>query len=556
MCIIKNYDFLSHKAHFTFNELGDIRNKTLIGGLLSLFTIILSSSFIIYFFYKLIFKEDTSIIFTTEKDNKMTIPYSYKLPFMFRLSDTYSISLSEKNLYNITLLVWYSYFDNETNELIQNYDKVIVEKCNIDNHFSDYKNLFYNIRDLDNYFCPRIRNKNQSLFGIYGDNKPFLYYVFYFSKCINNTNENNNCLPDLEIEKKLSDIYLDIKYISYLNPKYSNKGEIIIKNDRFIVSSSIYKRIWLFFNYVKYKIDNGIFFPSYIKSEYHQYDNSRIDIDLRNKSLNDIPETFLAVTILTSGNIYNYKKSYLKIQDYLATIGGIVKAITYIFYLLNYFNSVNSYYTQLIKDFIIENQSIKKNYKTEIILNQKKNQNTINDINNNINKFLNIPSTQSTPNYFKNSNNIIVDKIKNKNDFEKKYQFKFLPLFITVNYKDKKEIEWKIKIINRKLNIINILNHLELIEKLQKEIEFEYNISMKRYNTVNNICSNSNIHFNSLNNLNKNNNNINNLNNSSSLRIIPENENDIKTNNFLFHTYIGQRNNIIEKINNNNHSKK
>ena len=475
---------------------------------------------------------------------------------MFRLSDTYSISLSEKNLYNITLLVWYSYFDNETNELIQNYDKVIVEKCNIDNHFSDYKNLFYNIRDLDNYFCPRIRNKNQSLFGIYGDNKPFLYYVFYFSKCINNTNENNNCLPDLEIEKKLSDIYLDIKYISYLNPKYSNKEEIIIKNDRFIVSSSIYKRIWLFFNYVKYKIDNGIFFPSYIKSEYHQYDNSRIDIDLRNKSLNDIEGTFLTVTILTSGNIYNYKKRYLKIQDYLATIGGIVKAITYIFYLLNYFNSVNSYYTQLIKDFIIENQSIKKNYKTEIILNQKKNQNTINDINNNINKFLNIPSTQSTPNYFKNSNNIIVDKIKNKNDFEKKYQFKFLPLFITVNYKDKKEIEWKIKIINRKLNIINILNHLELIEKLQKEIEFEYNISMKRYNTVNNICSNSNIHFNSLNNLNKNNNNINNLNNSSSLRIIPENENDIKTNNFLFHTYIGQRNNIIEKINNNNHSKK
>ena len=79
---------------------------------------------------------------------------------------------------------------------------------------------------------------------------------------------------------------------------------------------------------------------------------------------------------------------------------------------------------------------------------------------------------------------------------------------------------------------------------------------MKRYNTLSNICSNTNIHFNSLNNLNKNNNNINNLNNSSSLRIIPENENDIKTNNFLFHTYIGKRNNIIEKINNNNHSKK
>ena len=37
-------------------------------------------------------------------------------------------------------------------------------------------------------------------------------------------------------------------------------------------------------------------------------ENSRIDIDLRNKSLYEIPETFLAVAVLANDNVHNYKK--------------------------------------------------------------------------------------------------------------------------------------------------------------------------------------------------------------------------------------------------------
>ena len=555
---IKKFDFISHKAQFTFNELGDIRIKTVVGGLLCLFSIIISLSFIFYLFYKLIFKEDASIIFSTEKDNKINLLYSYKLPFMLRLSDTYSIPLLQNNLYNISLLVWYTRYDNKTNRYIQDFNQIIVEKCNIEKHFSDYKDLFYNTIDLENYYCPRIREKNQSLSGIYGENKPFSYYLFYFSKCVNNTNENeNNCLPDSEIEKLLSDCYLDIKYVTYLDPKKSNYGEIIIKSDRFLVSSTIYKRIWLYFNYVRYKIDHGIFFPSYINNEYHQYENSRIDIDLRNKSLNDIEGTFLTVTILTSGNIYNYKKRYLKIQDYLATIGGIVKAIVYITYLLNYYNSSNSYYTELIRDYIIENQINKKNYKIEAILNQKNSRNkNKGNSSQNINKNLNFPialsPSKSVKNYIQNSNSFMIDKIKKKSVFEKKYKFKFLPLFFTLNYNDKKDFEWKNKIINRKLNIITVLNQLEFIEKLKKEIDNEYNFQTNNYNynQISQVGSNTIMNQNSLSNYSKNNSNQNNLNNSSSLRIIPESENDTKNGNILLQSYVGKRSNILEKINN------
>ena len=506
MNCLTSCDYISYKAHFTFNDKGDKRYKTLMGGILSLISLIISFSFITYFLYRLIYKEDASIMFYSERDSNINISYSYKLPFMFRLSDSYSIALNQQNLYNISLLVWYSYINNKTNQLIQNYDKIIVEKCNIDKHFNGYKNYFNNIPDLESYFCPRERLNNQSLYGIYGNHKPFIYYVFYFSKCNNLTN-NNLCLTNEEINNYLSNAYLDLKFLSYSVNSFNHKNSKlpIIISERFIISSTIYKTISLLFNKIKFITDNGLLFESKYIENYHQYENSKIHIDLREmfKSNN-----FLSVEILNSGNVNIYKKNYLKIQDYLATIGGIIKAITYICHILNYYNSINSYYAILIKDFLIENQIKKKKYKIENI--DQSNQSNCNLSKNYLNIPI-IPKTHSTP--IRSNKNLFMIKLKEKEVFEKKFQSKFLPLnFTTKSYNDKKEIEWNIKIINKKLNIINILNNLEQINKIKKELDIDY-------------LSNQNI--------------------SPNLSIIPENE--VKRNNFILDNQFGKK--ILGKIN-------
>ena len=64
----------------------------------------------------------------------------------------------------------------------------------------------------------------------------------------------NLCLS--EEEKILWDAYIDVKYMSYLISEKNNKKNIIVKSDRFLVSSTLYKRIG-FFSYIKYYIDNG-----------------------------------------------------------------------------------------------------------------------------------------------------------------------------------------------------------------------------------------------------------------------------------------------------------
>ena len=302
-CIIQ-WDYLSYKAHFTFNDKGDKRYKTLMGGILSLISLIISFAFISYFLYRLIYKEDASIMLSSERDSTINITYSYKLPFMFRLSDSYSIALNQQNLYNISLLVWYSYIDNKTNQLIQNYDKIIVEKCKIDKHFNEYKNYFNKIPDLESYFCPRERLNNQSLYGIYGDHKPFIYYVFYFTKCNNLTN-NNLCLSNEEMNKILSNAYLDLKFLSYSVNSFHQKNTKIpvIISQRFTISSTIYESISILFNKIKVITDNGLLFESKNIENYHQFEISRIHIDLREMLNNKISENFLSVEILNSGNI-------------------------------------------------------------------------------------------------------------------------------------------------------------------------------------------------------------------------------------------------------------
>ena len=82
----------------------------------------------------------------------------------------------------------------------------------------------------------------------------------------------------------------------------------------------------------------------------------RFDTDLRNIDLLEEPGDFLAFTILNSGNVFIYHRKYFKLQDYLTTIGGIIKSISIFCSLLNYFNAKNAYYTKIITDFIIHNQ--------------------------------------------------------------------------------------------------------------------------------------------------------------------------------------------------------
>ena len=518
--LITKVDLYSYEAKFTFNEKGDTGLKTLIGGILSLFSIITVVIFSLYFMIRLFLRQDATIIYSSIRDDSVKISYSYLLPFMLRLSDSFSIPLESKDLFNISLYIWYTKHSNDSNnknqDLVQKYDILYLEKCNIYQHFNNYSQYFKKINDINTYFCPINRLSNHSLYGIYGNNEPFLYYNFYFSKCINSSLNNNSCKNENEIEKILSNAYLDIKYIDYSIDNLNKKKveEIHIRSERLSISISVFKRIWLYLKTISYITDSGLFYNIYSSEVFHQYDSIRIDSDLRDFSYNVINGTFATLTIGNSGVVDIYKKSFLKFQDYLATIGGITKAISFLSYLLNYFNSRNSYYKKIIKDFIIEHQVNNKKIFNKNNLNSTSRINFL--INNNeIQKTKTLNMAKKSNNYFKNnlnrqtslfntkSNNhlkidtnedfkkseneysnkentssqkknfkmnsftLIPYKLKQKEKFEKKYSISFLPIQLTKKH-IKNEFNNYIKMINKRLNIIYVLTILEHFKKLEK----------------------------------------------------------------------------------------
>lgn len=142
-----------------------------------------------------------------------------------------------------------------------------------------------------------------------------------------------------------------------------------------------------------------------------------------------------------------------------------MKIITVLCQYLNYFNASNSYYCKLIKDFLIENQMHNKKIK----ITDNNNDKTEQYLNNQTLTFHNKSNLQKIK--IENLNKPpLVETLKQKEIFESKMKTKFLPLILsTRTYNDKKEIIWYISNINKRLNIINILNTLEQIHKMKRE---------------------------------------------------------------------------------------
>ena len=523
--LIKKVDLYSYEGKFTFNDNGETGLKTITGGILSLFSIITVAIFIIYFLIHLLLKEDATILYSSKRENKVNISYSNILPFMFKISDTYSIPIEKEGLYNISLLIWYTNTSNyDNNDIIQYYDELYLEKCDINKHFGDYINYFKKMNDIKNYFCPPPRLNNQSLNGIYGNNEPFLYYNFYFSKCINSSLNNNSCKSENYIFDLLSNAYLDVRYIDYSINNLNKKKveEIHIRNERLSISISVYKRIWLYLKKINYITNSGLFYNNKKQEVFHQFDSIRIDSDSRDLSYNIINGTFTVFSIGNSGVVDIYQRSFLKVQDYLATIGGITKAISFICYLLNYFNAKNSYYKKIIKDFIIELQIERKKvfsknhlnstsrlnlintndqikgsktlnaYKNNYLNHNYKRQYSIFQINNHQNKStkneVNNERTFTVPkNNFQKLKtfSLIPNKLKEKEKFEKKYSISFLPMQLKQK-QIKEEFNYYIKMINKRLNIIHVLTILENFNNLDKNIYSNINSSISHSIEYNN----------------------------------------------------------------------
>ena len=489
MKYLKKIDFLSRAAKFTFNEKGETTYKTIIGGIISFLSIFGSCGLCIYFLLKFFDRNEASVVHSTQTDIYINNSISHKMPILLRLSDTNSKTFDNpEKIYNITLKVWHG-GSNDSTTLLQTYEDVEMEKCDINKHFNgEFKKIINDIDNINTYFCPIQRNYNQTLYGIYGSIYPFSYYSFTIRFCKNST-ENNLCYPLEYSVNLLQESYLDVIIIDYtldsLNIK--NTGTMTLLKERFMISSTMFKRIWFYLENIKFLTDDGYIFQNNKIDNFHRYNSVRFDVDSRD-TINVY--YFATLTILNTSQTSHYFKSYSKIQDYIAIMGGIIKAFTLIGTFLNHFNAINSYYFKLITDFLID----KNNDKI-----YKKRRNTTNlSLNNLRNKFSRIHNSKF--NFFGKYQLKSIKKAKTtKVDFiKKRVTSKILPLQLSLkNRKYKKEIFKLIEELNKRLNIITVLRKLEIInfiyDKSNTKIRnISKNNSIRNQSRINNFLHDNN----------------------------------------------------------------
>jgi hypothetical protein len=300
------------------------RYYTKIGITLSILSILTILTLTLYFIYSGLNKNNKFIRFNTDSN----------LPKMFNISDEVYMFVITDGLGNIfqeqeRLFYFHiEYFDvsmDQGSVETKGLNKVILEKCNITNYLNTSWVKTY--PRLYNYYC--IPKNDFTIRNMYGDiSNGFEFASIFINKCSNSSNitGKTDCFSSDIIEKRLSKSLLNILRISYdINHDENDPFDSHLISDVFDLSTTIFQKIYYPLKRTIYNTEEGLVFTQTVSVNFTQVEQTRIYSDFRKSGID--PETFSTIIFTTSEGTDIYYRSYLKIQDVVANIGGMINGI-------------------------------------------------------------------------------------------------------------------------------------------------------------------------------------------------------------------------------------
>lgn len=322
---LRRFDIVS-KETMIFGHKNSKRMQSTTGGFISLLSYASIMSALIYFGFKLFSYDKQSIIQSTEFDENISLENANQIPFMMRISDEFQNPLATPSRYYSAVLTWVvaDYFEGHMKQVYYDFN---MEPCDISKHFYNYSSLFGSIPDLQTYYCLNWTHNITSLNALYGGKNPFTYFYFMINQC--NTHQlANNCKSQAEIDAVLSFSFVDFHLLDNVVTTNSTPYNPTLYSDRVVVSNLSQKRIWLGLRSIFYYNDLGLVLQEYQKSKFFQVETYRHDVyEKRKIDIETNQSAFLAISIQNHKVISSYYRTFVKMQEFLANIGGITKAI-------------------------------------------------------------------------------------------------------------------------------------------------------------------------------------------------------------------------------------
>ena len=331
--LISQIDIIGRQPVLRIDDMPRI--QTLLGGLLCILVYCLFILASLYFGQELVYRVLPKVIETERAINKNDIIYLSKEQFLFIFSLSNKANYLNPNSYlDINL-----YMKTIENNVVSS-NKIELGNCK-SNDFPIVKND-YSFKNLDivNFICAKNLDK---IYYIKGTDK---FNKYSYLELIINSCSGNNCKSEEEIENILNNFHLSIFYHDkkYDFRKFKDFSNDILNEFDITFSKNHHKKIEVFLGLSKIYTDVGYFFEIFKKKELHTIKNIKEYIyDANSPTKYNLTIDFKMDN--TKSEIY---RKYYKIQNWIAELGGLIRAMTLIATLINYFNDKASYYELLI----------------------------------------------------------------------------------------------------------------------------------------------------------------------------------------------------------------
>ena len=351
-------DLFGTKPRFLID--GYKSQRSYIGAFISIICCSCVFMFFIYFFEKILSHSKPNMVVSNLIDD-LPDKYYFTDDFVFAISlqfPNYTNYVNERIYFLKLYDVEYHFL--EDNSYIFKEKEIPITLCSN-----------YNIKVLPDYFgglnLKQLYCANFSgyyLEGEYGQKK-WRTLNFKFSKCTNFSNY-NNCLNQEEIDKYLQSGYVDIFMTDkMIVPKdFKNPTKIYGKNIFDSINGMDYMDYWIYLKRLEVQTDEGIIFEQIAKTSVISFEKT----STMKYSLLD--ETFLQVILRISINKEIYDRTYMKLQEALANVGGMVKIIFIFGEILNYLTKIILYRNYILQFFNMDYFKAIKNNKKNIKYNK------------------------------------------------------------------------------------------------------------------------------------------------------------------------------------------
>lgn len=323
--VLLSSDFLGGQMGLEHNQ--STKFQSIAGGIFSLI-IVFASSIIGFLFSKDIYeRKEPSVIFSREpiKSSEITLNeyplavYMFYNTLGFRDS-TYSyiyvdiakVDISPEGVVNRTI-----YSD-------------VIEKCNISTMVfpedSNHTMSSFSFVEGPGYMC--FKNPERFNFRNNFGTPDSTYLNFRFSHC----KPGSPSCPD-NISDLVSSVFIGFAYVNSYVDSSNYESPVYYKVETTAIQPAfgLLKRQFIRTVSSIYTSDNGFLLTNKIDTNSYMIDSTAFDIVAQSK---DFPNHVLWVTYESPSIRYKYMRSYRKIQDFLASVGGFANALRIIFMML------------------------------------------------------------------------------------------------------------------------------------------------------------------------------------------------------------------------------